>query len=254
MTEFQVLGITLTDHSVREAMRKVEVYLHDEKVSTICYITSSGLLTAESSKETRDFLENMNLTIAADAEVLKVAKVQTRARFRETKQNEFLRQFLHRITREGGGICLLCEKKEELEKLENGLCSYTPNLNITGRFALSEYPQNEDSMINEINVLAPKYLISNLESPVREAFFSEHHMKMHAEIWLILKHDMVIENRSPKLWERLRSRFAGKALRRSVDQYVKEEQHRKEELLKFDTQPIDTEQIERELAKNREKG
>ena len=83
MREFQVLGITLTDHSVKEAMKKVETYIRNGQVSTLCYITASGLLEAEDHPETKEFLENMSLTIAADPEVLKVAGITSKSRIRK---------------------------------------------------------------------------------------------------------------------------------------------------------------------------
>ena len=259
MREYQVMGIALTDYSVREAMRKTEALLKDGKLSPICYITSEGLLEAESHPQTRELLAHMDLTVAGDTELLKVAGIQNKSRMREIQGNEYLRQFLHRAAREEGGVCLLSDTKERAEKLEKGIASYKMGLRVKGVFCAADFAGDEDSLINEINSLAPAVLISNLEYPAREAFYSSHHMKLHAEVWLILRYDKVIENRSLSLFERLRAFFAKKALRRSVDQYKKEEtlaiekqQEREQQLLKFDTQEIDTEAIEAELAKGSE--
>ncbi len=260
MREFQVLGITLTDHSVKEAMKKVETYIRNGQVSTLCYITASGLLEAEDHPETKEFLENMSLTIAADPEVLKVAGITSKSRIREIRENEFMRQFLGRIHRETVPVCLLSDTKESLKKLENGILSFQSKLNITGRFSLEE-ASSEDSLINDINVLAPAIIISDLSYPAREEFYSEHHMKLHAEIWLILKHDMALDHGSLSLLEKLKQFFSQKALKRSVDQYNKEEsaaleeekkkeQEHTETLLKFDTQEFDTEAIEKGLAES----
>ncbi|MCR5283270.1 MAG: hypothetical protein K6E18_07855 [Lachnospiraceae bacterium] len=258
MREFQVLGITLTDYSVKEAMKKVETYIRNGQVSTLCYITASGLLEAEDHPKTKEFLEDMSLTIAADPEVLNVAGITQKSRIREIRENEFIRQFLGRIHRENLPVCLLSDHEESLGKLEAGILSFQSRLNIIGRFAL-EGASSEDSLINDINVLAPTIIISDLSYPAREEFYSEHHMKLHAEIWLILKHDMVLDHQSLSLWERIRQFFSRKALKRSVDQYNKEEsaaleeekkkeQEHTETLLKFDTQEFDTEAIEKELA------
>jgi len=247
MRTFQVLGITLTDYSVREAMRKVEEYLNDGKVSTICYITTGGLLEAESRTETKEFLENMNLTVAADAEVLKAADILTRGRQREIENNDFIRVFLHRVAREKLDVCLLSDSLEEADKLEEGLKSYQASLHVTGHFEAGSEEGDDETLINDINVLAPKIIISNLSHPRREQFFAEHHMKLHAEVWLILKNDMVIEARSLSLMERLKKRLSKKALARSVDQYRKVQ-------LKSDTKEIDTEAVNQAIdSKNPQK-
>ena len=247
MRTFQVLGITLMDYSVREAMRKVEEYLNDGKVSTICYITTGGLLEAESRTETKEFLENMNLTVAADAEVLKAADILTRGRQREIENNDFIRVFLHRVAREKLDVCLLSDSLEEADKLEEGLKSYQASLHVTGHFEAGSEEGDDETLINDINVLAPKIIISNLSHPRREQFFAEHHMKLHAEVWLILKNDMVIEARSLSLMERLKKRLSKKALARSVDQYRKVQ-------LKSDTKEIDTEAVNQAIdSKNPQK-
>ena len=259
MNTFQVLGITLTDHSVREAMRLADTYLEDGAVSTICYITAGGLLEAENRPETKEFLENMNLTVPADTEVLKAAGIQSRARLREVAGGDFLKQFLHKISAKGKKVVLLSDSQENLAKLKKGLLSFQANLRLTGGFALEDAGSDADSLINDLNVLEPDILISNLEYPAREEFFSEHHMKLHTQIWLLLKQDMVIENRNPSLLEKIRASLARKALRRSVDQYKKEEdvakklessgsQEGDDELLKMETQKIDAQMVERVIG------
>ena len=158
MREFQVLGITLTDYSAKEAMKKVETYIRNGQVSTLCYITASGLLEAEDHPKTKEFLENMSLTIAADPEVLKVVGITSKSRIREIRENEFIRQFLGRINRENVPVCLLSDTEESLKKLESGVRGFQSKLNITGRFNLEGAP-SEDSLINDINVLAPTIII-----------------------------------------------------------------------------------------------
>ena len=248
MRTFQVLGITLTDYSVREAMRKVEEYLNDGKVSTVCYITTDGILEAENHPETKTFLENMNLTVAADAEVLKAADILTRGRQSEIENSDFMRVFLHRVAKEKLDVCLISDSEEEAAKLEEGLKSYQASLHVTGRFAATAADtEDAETLINDINVLAPKVIISNLSYPLREALFAEHHMKLHAEVWLILKNNMVNEPRSLSLTERLKKRLSRKALARSVDQYRKVQ-------LKSDTKEIDTEAINHAMeSKNPQK-
>ncbi len=241
MRTFQVLGITLTDYSVREAMRKVEEYLKDGKVSTICYITTGGILEAENHPETKSFLENMNLTVAADAEFLKAADILTRGRQREIENSDFMRIFLNRVARDRLKVCLISDSQDAADKLEQGLKSYQGGLQVIGRFtAIDAESEETETLINDINVLAPEIIISNLSYPLREAFFEQHHMKLHAEVWLILNNNMVIESRSLSLLERMKKGLTRKALARSVDQYRKDQ-------LKSDTKEIDTDAVNKAI-------
>ncbi len=255
MQEFQVLGITLKDYSAREAMKLVENYMSDGKISTVCYLTAGGLLEAENHPETKDFLGKMDLTVAAQPEVLTASSVQPRSRIREVENNDFLRLFLHRMIRGGAQICLLSDSQESLMRLKDGLLSYQAGLRIVGTYLIEGEDQDIDTLINDINVAAPHVLISDLSYPLRERFFTDHHMKLHAQIWLMLQKGMAIEKHGMTLGQKIRSFFDKRALRRTVDQYRRQEEKQEEEvrakeeaLLKFDTQEIDTQEIRKALG------
>ena len=266
MTEFQVLGITLKDYSVRESMRKVETYLNDGKVSAICYITAGGILEAESHPETRAFLEDMDLTIPADTDILKTVGITARYRFREVAGNDFLRLFLQKVSKNGDGVVLLSDTSENTDKLEKSISDRDSGIKIVGKFALNDLKNDEEGLINDINVLAPTVIISTLSYPDREEFFKEHHMKLHAEVWLILPGNMIFTDKKPGIAGRIKAFFENKALKKTLDQYNREEESAEEsakdealkgteegvkqpegekirEFLKFNTQEIDTDKV-----------
>ena len=223
MRHMQVLGVDLQDYTVREAMRKVDYFLRDSKVSTISYITTRGLMAAEESPDLKTFLSNIDLTVAADTDILHAAGIENRNRIKEIENDEFMEEFLKKLVRGKRKVYLLTGTKEQLEELEVCLKSYQENLQIVGRFSLDTLEKDEDWLINEMNGNMPDVVISNISSPQRESFFENNHMKMNARIWLMLKDKVVhTTHRKDILW-RVGDLLAKKLFRRKVEQYQKQD-------------------------------
>lgn len=223
----QVLGVDLQDYTVREAMRKTDYFLRDNKVSTIAYITTRGLMAAEESEELKNFLSDIDLTVAADSDILRAAGIENRNRIKEIENDEFMNEFLKKLVRGKRRVYLLTGTEEQLRELEICLKSYQQNLRIVGRFSLDALEKDEDWLINEMNGQLPDVVISNISSPQRESFFENNHMKMNARIWLMLKDKVVhATHRKDILW-RAGEWISKKLFRRKVVQYQSQEQEEK---------------------------
>ncbi len=214
----------MQDFTVREAMRKADGFFRENNVSTIAYITTRGLMAAEESEELKIFLSNIDLTVAADSDILHAAGIANRNRIKEIENDEFMEEFLKKLVRGKRKVYLLTGTKEQLEELENCLKSYQQNLRIVGSFSLDTLEKDEDWLINEMNGQMPDVVISNIDSPQRESFFENNHMKMNARIWLMLKDKVVhATNRKSVLW-RLGDFISKKLFRRKVVQYQNQEE------------------------------
>jgi N-acetylglucosaminyldiphosphoundecaprenol N-acetyl-beta-D-mannosaminyltransferase len=219
MKQIQVLGVELRDYTVREAMRKTETFLKDAKVSTIAYITTRGLMAAEQSEERKGFLSQMDMTVAADSDILRAAGAESRNRVREIDNDEFMTEFLKKLIRGKKTVYLLTGTAEQMRLLEEVLRSYQENLRIVGKCALDMLEQDEEYLVNEINVLLPNVIISNIPSPQREEFFEANHMKLNANIWLMLKDEVVHAKHDNNPLRRITDSFVKKLFRRQVVKY-----------------------------------
>lgn len=223
MRKMKVLGVELRDYSVRESMKLVDRYLCDGLVSTIAFITKKGLMAANESPETKEFMDAMDLTVAADADILRAGGVTNWNRLREVENNEFLVEFLKKLVRGRKTVYLLAETAEKLGALESALRKYQPGLQICGGFSFDKLQADEDFLINEINVASPNTLISQLPSPRREEFFQNNHMKLNTEIWLILKEGMTYGPKSRNILARISEIFTKKIFNRELLRYSNSE-------------------------------
>lgn len=220
----QVLGVELKDYTVREAMRKADAFLKENKVSTIAYITTTGLMAAEESEDLKLFLSNIDLTVAADSDILSAAGIANRNRVKEIENDEFMEEFLKKLVRGKRKVYLLTGTGEQLSALEECLKSYQENLRVVGRFALDTLEKDEDWLINEMNAQMPDVVISNIDSPQRESFFENNHMKMNAHIWLMLKDKVVRATNKKKVLWKIGDLFSKKLFQRKVEQYQNQEE------------------------------
>ncbi len=227
MRHMQVLGVELQDYTVREAMRKTDAFLRENKVSTIAYITTRGLMAAEESEDLKLFLSNIDLTVAADSDILRAAGIANRNRVKEIENDEFMEEFLKKLIRGKKKVYLLTGTGEQLTALEECLRSYQQNLRIIGRYSLDALEKEEDWLINEMNAQMPDVVISNIDSPQRESFFENNHMKMNAHIWLMLKDKVVHATNRKRVFWRLGDLLSKKLFQRKVVQYQHQEQEEK---------------------------
>ena len=228
MRKMEVLGISLQDLTVRESMKKVEQFFRDGKVSTIALITMKGLIAAQDSPEIREWMDGLDMTVASDADILHAADINYRSRIYDVENDAFMKEFLKKLSRQHKKVYLLSQTEGSLKKLEEELAAYQENLNIVGRMAMESREYEDDFVINEINMKMPDVLISNLESPGRENFLKDNHMKMNVAIWLMVRADMDLVKRDQGILKKLYHKLMKKWFRIRLDQY-KEQQDLEQE-------------------------
>jgi N-acetylglucosaminyldiphosphoundecaprenol N-acetyl-beta-D-mannosaminyltransferase len=203
----EVLGISLQDLTLRESMRKVEQFFRDGKVSTIALITMKGLIVAQDSPEIKKWMDSLDMTVATDADILHAAGINTRSRIHDVENNEFIAEFLKKLVRQHKSVYLLGQTESDLKKLEEELGVYQKDLEIIGRQTLEGLNYDDDFVVNDINMKLPGVLISNLESPQRESFLENNHMKMNVSIWLMIRADHDLTQKKKKLAQRFYNRL-----------------------------------------------
>lgn len=219
MRKMEVLGISLQDLTLRESMRKVDQFFQDGKVSTIALVTMRGLIAAQDSPEIKEWMNSLDMTVAADADILHAADINYRNRIHDVENHEFIAEFLKKLVRQRKTIYLLSQTESNLKKLEDELTAYQENLRIVGRLAMDELEYDDDFVINDINMKVPGVLISNLESPKREEFLADNHMKMNVSIWLMVRADGELSKRDKGIFSQLYDRMLKKMFHIRLDRY-----------------------------------
>lgn len=187
MQKIDILGMNLTDYSVREAVGITDRFLGSGSLNTILFISAKILVGVGVSEEQQAWMADADLVVWSDAEIVKQAGIRAKDRIHEVEDQSYIREVLKRLGRGKKSLYLLAESEAGLEELEADLKAVREDLNIIGKSVADGMVQEEwDAMANRMNEAAPVAVIS------RMAF--EHQMRMmegmkrilNAEVWLAL--------------------------------------------------------------------
>ncbi|MBQ2452935.1 MAG: hypothetical protein II497_00610, partial [Lachnospiraceae bacterium] len=149
------MGISIKDHSVREALHLTREYLSYNSPSVVCFLTKDELLAASDSEEYRRFIEEeADVTMIATSDIFKAANVEEKGRAREIDRNLYLKGLLHLLSKERRRIYLLTQTAAHMSDLKNLLGTFESALQIAGACETADISAAED-VTNDINTVTP---------------------------------------------------------------------------------------------------
>lgn len=226
MRKTEVLGIPLTDYTIRESMKKVDSFFKDGKVSTIAVITMKGLLVAHEDEFIKEWMTKIDLAVPADVEILRAGDIAFHNRIRDVENNVFVTEFFKRLARQKKTVYLLSDNSAKLEKLKKEILSYEEDIRIIGSFSLDSTENGDDYVVNEINMAFADVLISNLESPGRESFLANNHMKLNTAVWMMVRADADLSEKENGFFRKLNKQILKKVFSARLIHYHNAEQER----------------------------
>lgn len=222
MRKIEIFGIGLSDCSLRESMKRVDSYLKEGAVHTIDCVTAQMLLQAEASEEQKEWLEAMDMTVLCDADVLRAAGAETRGRIKEIENQAFLKEFFKKLAREKRNVYLLGDSQDALDILGRYLAGRM--ITVSGEMLLTEEAAGRvDSLINEINDVAPDVILVALPYPAGERFVFGNKARINSSIWMGLPGRKEFEERKETWFYGVLRRLRGQLFRHRVDRYKNEE-------------------------------
>lgn len=187
MRKLEVMGIQIRDHSVRETMRRITMYLNNGACNTMDFITHDVLLKASNDADMKKDIESMDITPAISSDILQAGNITSRSREMEIESNLLLKGMLRKFAKEKRSIFLISPTEPKLHQLLESLCSFNGDLNIIASAAREDVVGGDDTIVNDINGCLPDIVIMNLDSPEAESFIRENKMKLGAQLIIELR-------------------------------------------------------------------
>lgn len=228
MKKINLLGISLTDYSLKESLKLSNQFMNNGALNTISVISTQMLVEAAESPQQKEWIESMDLTVFGETDILRAADNATRNRLREVENGEFLQEFFHRIARNRKTVYLLSDSEQQMTYLKEHMLELQPGLNIVGQYVLEDMNTGTDSFINEINDIVPAIIVSQFPYPLQEQLMYENRMKMNANVWIALPEQGAIQIRKGMRDSRILEWFYSKLFYRRVSRYVQNEQEQKD--------------------------
>ncbi len=182
--KLNVLGVEIDNYLTEDCNPFINEYLDNDSMNTIGIIQIPALLRAVDEEDFREYIEQMDLTIIGDKSILDAAGVEDENKLRQAESGEFIVQFFRNVIKRKKTIFILGEKEQNIDKYMKAITKRHVGLNIAGKYAISGYDQDCDSIVNEINSVAPDVILSILSSPFQEKFVSENKSKISAKVWI----------------------------------------------------------------------
>lgn len=218
-----LLGISLSNVGLREALRRTEEYFRGGGLNTIAYVSASKLVQASEQEEQKAWLEDLDLTICEDVEVLKAAGITSQNRIREVEENQYLQEILKLIVRNYYKVFLLADTEENLQEFEEELRFLQSNLPVAGRDATENYSQDKSSMINGINAVAPQIILSRFSYPEGIQLMHDYHRLLNGAVWLTLP-EKLFQGRKETLLKKASGFFYRQIFHKKVNHFKEEPQ------------------------------
>ncbi|MFA9376723.1 MAG: WecB/TagA/CpsF family glycosyltransferase [Lachnotalea sp.] len=188
--KLSVLGIEIDNYLTANSNDLIDEYLGNDCMNTISIIQISTLLRAVEDSEFKEYIEQMDLTVVGDRFILEYTGLTDKQKLQEAEDGQFLIQFFENVIQSKKTIYILGEKDQYIDKYMKSLTKCYFGLNIAGKYAISGYEQDWDSIVNEINSVSPDVIISILDSPFQEKFVNKNKNKISAKVWIGLGDDV----------------------------------------------------------------
>lgn len=193
MKNMNVLGFSLKDYSVKEAMKMVKEYLKTAKVDTISFLSMDHLLEASAENDYKKYIESTDLLVPISKEILVAASIESRHRVHEVEENRFVKEFSELISKEKCTVFILGDGEEAVENFKSYLAETAKGVKVVGSFVFCE-DTNDDRVVNEINFAFPDVVISIVPWRRQERFVYENKGNINARLFVSV--DKLIEDRN----------------------------------------------------------
>lgn len=219
MQKINILGMSLTDYSLKEAVGITDRFLGSGSLNTILFVSAKILVGAGISEKQRTWIESADLVVWSDAEIVRQAGITAKNRIHEVENQEYLKEVLKGLARGTKPLYLLGESEEELEKLEYDLKNFRGDMNIIGKGIAGSIQMEWDDEANRINELAPVAVISRMPFERQAEIVECMKNFLNAEIWLMLDHEMLPDNRKVPFLKKVLSKWDHHVFQKLLSEY-----------------------------------
>lgn len=219
MQKMDILGVTLTDYSLKESLLLTDSFLENSALNTILYVTTPMLILAGKDEYEKERIESMDMTLCGESDILRVAKIESKSRLYEVENLVFFKEFLRRIVRGGKKVYLLSDSEADAEKLRSELKDFQRGIVISGVQVIRESTEKVEEVVNDINDIAPDVIISRMAWGRQEQWMVDAKPYINAEVWLGISKDMKLGKRRESFQKKAMNRIYRKMFHDRMNRY-----------------------------------
>lgn len=216
-----VAGMELDNRPVREVLSQVGEQM-DGGFLSIQEVSMQTIIGAQENSLVEQGLHKLTHSIISDIGILEAVGVNSLSRIHEIKNKDFFFGFMRQIEQKNKSILILADRQDALNQAHDYLLDMFPGLVFVGEELLQDESQQMETIINNINIVAPQVILSLLPSPKQELFVLEHRDKLQANIWYGIGELLQDMKHHPLLYF-IRRKWSVRKLIKSMSEYNKKE-------------------------------
>ncbi len=222
-----IFDIEIDALTAKDTLKRIVQFMESETVSTVEIVTLELLVQGQENLEWKEIMRGMDLVLPGERDILEASQkaaglpggtADSGHLMRELERKVFLKMFLRYLQRNRKKVFLLAGQETELLFLQEKLRPYARGLLSVGYAVLPEDGERKDSVINEINGVAPDCIISVLPYPEQEKFISEARALLNARVWIGCSLSLLQEEQKKRPSGKLRRFFLKRTFIHLVDQ------------------------------------
>lgn len=215
----QVLGIDIDNHTVRETMFLLEEYVNSDGLNLTGVVTSDLLMMASENPQVYDMLEMMDLHVIGDVSILEVLEESYEQQASEVQRRDLEEVFLNSLIRKRKNVFWISDAETDLPVLHSYMEEHYPKLNIAGEFSGIIDEDNMDSVINEINSVAPDVILIQMADWQRMGLLLQAKNQLNVKLCICMGYRVKSKYWSPNKNSKLKSLIDQTMFKRKAVRY-----------------------------------
>lgn len=221
--KINVAGMEIDNYTVRESILNLDSCISEGGFFTIQEITMNTIMHANANEKVKEALAKVTHSIISDVGILDAVGESTLQRKHEIVDRDFFFEFMKRLERNHYTIFILGDDVLKTQAAHDYIMEEFPRCKIVGMEALENRPGQVETIVNEINVIAPQVVISVLPVPKQELFVLENRDKISTAIWYGIG-EALVGQKKHRLLHFVRYQLDVKKLVKSISEYKKIEE------------------------------
>lgn len=179
-----VLGVEMETFSTNEVMAKTREFLIQQGARVIYLVDAHSCMLADEDTVFAQLLDSTDITIPADRLMKKfLEKLGIGGHGEETfSTSAYLKALFQDAQQEGREVCILMNRKEEVERLLEDIRREMPYFAMKG-IAIDEVGgEDYDLVVNEVNTVAPDILLIATDNDTQRNLMLQSYSKMNAKL------------------------------------------------------------------------
>lgn len=218
----QVLGMEIDNHTLREMMFLLDEYTNSDGLNVVGVLTTEILMAASEQENVEQMLKDMNMHVIADVAILEVQKELYEQQVKDIQRCELEELFLNMLIRKKKTVYWISEAEHDLEVLQEYMQEHYPKLNIAGCYTKRITEEEIESLINDINRVAPDVIFMQITSPAQQAYLLQYRNQLNAKLCICLSYRVRSKYWSPNKNSKIKTlidqtMFKRKAMRYAMD-------------------------------------